>query len=63
MFASQPCLPYSSAQSCPSVSLTEDDGDDDEVDEDDGDDDEVDDDDGGVGGDDDNGGDILAVNE
>ena len=53
MFASQPCLPYSSAQSCPSVSLTEDDGDD-------GDDD---DDDGGVGGDDDNGGDILAVNE
>ena len=37
MFASQPCLPYSSAQSCPSVSLTEDD-DDGVVDEDDGDD-------------------------
>ena len=33
MFASQPCLPYSSAQSCPSVSLTEDD--DDGVDDDD----------------------------
>ena len=53
MFASQPCLPYSSAQSCPSVSLTEDDDDDDGVDDDDG----------GVGGDDDNGGDTLAVNE
>ena len=59
MFASQPCLPYSSAQSCPSVSLTEDDDDDDGVDDDDG---GVGGDDGGSG-DDDNGGDILAVNE
>ena len=36
MFASQPCLPYSSAQSCPSVSLTEDDDDDGVDDDDDG---------------------------